>query len=244
MASQTFSDKCALVTGAGDGIGRSIARRLAAGGARLIIVGRTVTKLESLRHELGATHTEVHVVGCDLNKDNDLAGIRQSVDRFSDRLDILVHCAGAIALAPLDTVSPDEFDLQYRINVRAPLLLTQSLLPLLKASRGQIAFINSSLGVRIKEQTGAYAASKHALKAVADTLRLELNPLGIRVLSVFPGNTATAMQHEVCRQSGKPYAPETMLQPEEVAEMAVHALSVAPSAQPTEIYLLPTVRGG
>lgn len=151
----------------------------------------------------------------------------------------MIHGAGVISLAPLATVAPAEMDRHYRINVRAPLLLTQLLLPLLRASRGQIVFINSSVGVRCKELTGAYAASKHALKAVADTLRMELNASGIRVLSVYPGNTATPMQRQICKTLGKSYAPEAMLQPDDIALAVINALAVPRTAEVTDIHIRP-----
>lgn len=157
-------------------------------------------------------------------------------------LDVLIHAAGVIALSPLATVSPAEMDRHYRINVRAPLLLTQSLLPLLRSATGQIVFINSSVGVRSKEQTGAYAASKHALKAVADTFRMELNADGIRVLSVFPGNTATPMQQQICATLGKSYAPQAMLQPDDVALAVVDALLMPRTAEITDIHLRPALK--
>src|SRR5205814_5706068 len=110
--------------------------------------------------------------------------------------------AGVIATAALADVPIADFDRQYRVNVRAPLLLTQALLPLIVRARGHIVFVNSSVGRSIKPNVGAYAASKHALRALADTLRAEINPRGVRVLTVFPGNTATAMQAQLSREAG------------------------------------------
>lgn len=79
-------------------------------------------------------------------------------------------------------------------------------------------FINSSVGIVARGGIGPYAATKHALKAIADSLRDEVNKDGIRVLSIFLGRTATPMQEEVHRLEGKPYRPERLLQPEDVAE--------------------------
>ena len=82
-----------------------------------------------------------------------------------------MHSAGAFYDGPSEHARVEEFDLQYAINVRAPYVLTQRLLPLLTAARGQIVFINSSLGLTVKRSdVGQYAATKHALKAIADSL--------------------------------------------------------------------------
>ncbi|MFL6646974.1 MAG: SDR family oxidoreductase [Sulfurifustaceae bacterium] len=235
----SFQGQRVLITGAGSGIGRAIARHLAAVGARLCVVGRTASALESLCEELRSLPTTVHAVVCDLDQDDDVRRIRHHVEGNFGGLDILVHSAGVIAMESLDEVSLAEFDRHYRINVRAPLLLTQVLLPLLRATRGQIVFVNSSLALRTKERAGAYAASKHALKALADTLRMEVNAAGVRVLSVFPGNTATPMQARICRSLGQTYRPEQMLQPDDIAVAVRDALALPPTAELTDLHIRP-----
>jgi NADP-dependent 3-hydroxy acid dehydrogenase YdfG len=110
----------------------------------------------------------------------------------------------------------------------------------LTAARGQIVFINSSVGLSAKRaEIGQYAATKHALKAIADTLREELNPKGIRVLSVYLGRTATPMQKALCHEERKAYHPEMLLQPEDVASVIVHALTLARTAEVTDISIRP-----
>ena len=235
----TLSHMRVVVTGASGGIGHAIAARLAAGGADVCLVGRSASSLDSIRAALGPQKNKICALACDLDKDDDLGALHTFIEARLGGLDVLIHSAGVIALAPLATVSAAEMDRHYRINVRVPLLLTQSLLPLLRSSRGQIVFINSSVGVRVKEQTGAYAASKHALKALADTFRMELNADGIRVLSVFPGNTATAMQQQICATLGKSYAPQAMLQPDDVALAVVNGLLVPRTAEVTDIHIRP-----
>lgn len=236
--------KRALITGAGSGIGRAVARALAAAGVHLCVAGRTASKLESLRAELGSFPITVHAALCDLDQEDDVRRIRRHVESHFQSLDILIHSAGVIEMGLLAEVSPAEFDRHYRVNVRAPLLLTQTLLPLLRAARGQIVFINSSLGVRTKERAGAYAASKHALKALADTLRMEINATGIRVLSVFPGNTATPMQAQLSRALDQQYEPQQMLQPDDVAAAIRDTLALPPTAELTDLHIRPARKPG
>lgn len=229
----------AVITGASGGIGRAIALRLAADGAQLCLIGRSPGKLEALRAALAPSQTTIHTLCCDLDKEDDLRELPSAVAQVFPRLDVLIHAAGAIATAPLASVAPADLDRQYRVNVRAPVLITQSLLAPLQAARGQIVFINSSLGLRTKERAGAYAATKHALKAIADTLRMEVNASGVRVLSVFPGNTATGMQEQVCREFGAPYDPASMLRPDDVAAAVVNALMLPRSAELTDLHIRP-----
>jgi NAD(P)-dependent dehydrogenase (short-subunit alcohol dehydrogenase family) len=232
----SLNNNVAFVTGGSSGIGAAIAEKLAASGARVMLAGRDRSALQTTQQRLGSSHTALE---CDLAVDADLLKVRDAIVRQHGRLDILVHSAGVIAPAPLATTSMDDFDRHYRINARAPLLLTQELLPLIKQSRGQIVFVNSSVGVRTKEGVGAYAASKHALKAIADTLRAELNGTGIRVLSVFPGNTATPMQQKLHHAFGKPYVPDDLLQPSDVAALVVSALQLPRTAEVTDIHVRP-----
>jgi NADP-dependent 3-hydroxy acid dehydrogenase YdfG len=123
----------------------------------------------------------------------------------------------------------------YRINVRAPYLLTQILLPELKLSKGQIVFVNSSAGRRAGFNTSQYSATKYALRAIASSLRQEVNLEGVRVLSVYPGRTATPMQASVHAVEGKEFEVDRLLQPEDVAAAIVSALSLPLSAEVTDI---------
>ena len=147
--------------------------------------------------------------------------------------DLLVHCAGVFPLVPAESD-------QAREHVRAAETLTRRLLPLLRTGPGQIVFVNSSAGLPGARATGAYAESKQALRILADHLRDEVNPDGIRVLSIYPGRTATPMQAAIHRQEGKPYLPERLLQPEDVAAVVLHALAMPQGAEVTDISIRPT----
>ena len=142
----------------------------------------------------------------------------------------------------MSSVPASDLDGLYRDNVRSVYVLTQSLIPLLKARRGQIAFVNSSIVGSAQPELGQYAATQQALRALADSLRQELNPEGVRVLSVYPGRTATPRQAGIHALEGKPYHPERLIQPEDVAFMLISALRVARTAEVTEIHLRPMMK--
>src|SRR6185369_10034034 len=113
--------------------------------------------------------------------------------RTFSSLDFLIHSAGVIKLAPFSSASLEDFDTHFQCNVRAPVALTQALLPALIAAKGTVVFINSTVVDNPRAGVSQYAASKHALKAIADCLRDEVNKDGVRVLSLFLGRTATPM---------------------------------------------------
>ena len=115
--------------------------------------------------------------------------------------------------APSSRLPAEDFDRLYRVNLRAPFVLTQDLLPALRRARGQVVFVNSSAGLRASALNVLYAATKHGLKAIADGLRDEVNADGIRVDQRLPGRTATAMQQFVHEHEGGTTGPSSCCEP-------------------------------
>jgi short-subunit dehydrogenase len=161
-----------------------------------------------------------------------------------EELDILVHSAGQIHLGRLSEVTVDNFDAQYRVNLRAPFAITQRALPALQRQRGQVVFINSTAGLRAAADNGQYSATKSGLRALADSLREEINPSGVRVVSVFVGRTATPMQKAVFAHEGREWDPTRLLQPADVAESVLGALAIPRSAELYEVHLRPMKKLG
>lgn len=238
---EAFAGMTALVTGASSGIGRAIALELAAAGVGVWLVARRVDALEATAAEVrrrggGAC---AWIFPLDVGNDEDLGRLRDRLEKENHGLDILVHAAGTHFLGAVADAPVAQLDQQYRVNVRGPYLVTQLLLPLLRSRRGQIVFVNSTVGLQARAGVGAYAASKHALRALADALRDEVNPDGVRVLSVYPGRTATPQQEAIHAEEGKPYRPEGLLQPEDVATAVVHALAMDRTAEVTDLRVRP-----
>jgi len=237
-----FAGKVALVTGASSGIGRALALALGAEGASLWLVSQEDKALKEVTALARASAPHVACTQADLTVDDDIESFVGSLFQELKHLDVLVHSAGVIALGGIDTASIKDLDWQYRTNVRAPYRLTQALLPLLRECQGQVVFINSTAGRVSRAGVGQYSATKHALKAIADSLREEVNAEGIRVLSVFPGRTATPMQSILHQKEGKPYRPERLMQPEDVAAIVLNALALPKTAEVTEISIRPMMK--
>ena len=232
----------AVVTGASSGIGRALALALARAGVSQFLVGRDPKRLAQ---SVSSARQFAQVTGLrlDLASDADVQTLAESVQNDAGKLNFLVHSAGMIYQSTLDHARVDSLDEQYRINVRAPYVVTQKLLPLLVRAQGQIVFVNSSAGLAVnRPEIGPYAATKHALKAMADSVRAEVNPQGVRVLSVYLGRTATPMQESVFEQEGRPYDPTHLLQPEDVAAIILAALELPRTAEVTDISIRPMMR--
>lgn len=120
------------------------------------------------------------------------------------------------------------------VNAMAPLRLTTQLRHLLGPG-STIVFVNSTQGLTASGNTGAYAASKHALKAIADAMRSDLSGSGIRVTSIYPGRTATPLQEKLYAERGERYCPECLLQPEVIADVVHNIVTLPVGAEITDI---------
>jgi NADP-dependent 3-hydroxy acid dehydrogenase YdfG len=150
-----------------------------------------------------------------------------------------VPAPGSYARTPVETLSASTWRALDAVNLHAPLLLVASCLPQLRAAQGQVVFINSSAGQRAPAGLAAYAGGKHALRAAADALRQEVTADGVRVLSIFPGRTATPMQAALLAAEGRSAEPGQLMQPEDVAQMMLAALQLPRTAEVTEIVMRP-----
>jgi NADP-dependent 3-hydroxy acid dehydrogenase YdfG len=241
---QAFKDQIAVVTGASRGIGRAIALGLAAEGATLCLVGRDAEALDRVLKLLGEGASRAVAHCADITRDGDIDSLAARLQREFGHADLLVHSHGEYLRGPAASAAVGDLDALYRVNVRGTYLLTQALLPLLKPRRGQIVFVNSSIVGSAQAELGQYAATKQALKAFADSLRQEVNHEGVRVLSIYPGRTATPRQAAIHALEGKPYRPTQLIQPDDVAFMVISALKVARTAEVTDIHIRPMIKPG
>lgn len=235
-------NQVAVVTGAGSGIGKAVAKALAAEGATLCLVGRTRETLEETANAIRIAASRVLVSPTDLTLDNQVEQLRSRLETEFGQVDILVHSAGVIFQGKIENHATQDFDRQYQANVRAPYLLTQVCLPLLKVRPGQIVVVNSSVGLRAPAGVSQFAATQHALKAITDSLREEVNAYGIRVLSVFPGRTATPRQATLYQLGGKDYRADVLLQPEDIASIVTATLTLPRTAEVTDIHIRPLIK--
>jgi NAD(P)-dependent dehydrogenase (short-subunit alcohol dehydrogenase family) len=171
-----------LVTGAGRGIGRAITLRLAADGWDVYAGVRKAADGEALK--TAAAAGRITPVVLDISAADDLAALATTLP---DRLDALVNNAGVVVGGPIEALALDDLRRQLEVNVTAQVAVTQALLPRLRASRGRVVFVSSVSGRVSTPFSGAYNASKFALEAIADSLRVELRPWKIAVSLVEPG---------------------------------------------------------
>jgi NADP-dependent 3-hydroxy acid dehydrogenase YdfG len=235
----SLEGKTALITGASSGVGKALAHELASRGSSVLLVARDAQKLRAVSDAIAASGSVVRQWAFDLTDDQAVQQFVAEIKKEFAGIDFLIHSAGIFRREAMASAPVAEFDALYRTNVRAPFTVTQGLLPLVIGRSGAIAFINSTAGERALAGVGQYAASKHALKALADTLRLEVRGHSVRVLSVMLGRTATPMQEQVCRLEGSVYEPSKFLEPSDVARAVVDALTLPASAAVENLQLRP-----
>jgi short-subunit dehydrogenase len=158
-----------------------------------------------------------------------------------DELDSVLHVAGAVELAAVAELSASDLREQIDVNLIAPVLLTRAALPALRATQGLVLFVNSSAGLSASPTWSAYAASKFGLRAVADALRAEEQAHGVRVTTVFPSRTATAMQEKVHEQEGGVYDAARWIRPETVVDTILHVLDLPADATIPDVTIRPLV---
>ena len=195
-----FRDKTILVTGAGDGIGATLARTLAQLGAHVVLLGRTRQKLEVVFDWIEAnTATKPVIVPCDLAElePESTQALHDAIAETYGVLHGLVHNASILGPhLPIAHYPADEWLNVMQVNANAPFLLTQGLYPLLdQADEAVVLFVSSSVGREGRAYWGAYSASKFALEGLAQILADETEQAGtLSVYSVNPGGTRTAMR--------------------------------------------------
>lgn len=236
--------KTALVTGASSGIGAAIAVRLAAEGVSgLVLTGRDAVRLEETAKRCRHSAEQVLLHVAELATPEGVASLASVARSAFNALDILIHSAGVFATGAVEAARPEEFERQWRVNTWAPYALTHALLPGLKSRRGQIVFINSGAGVHALPNCSGYCASKFALRAVADSLRQELAPDGVRVVSALLGKVATPLQERLQMQRPGGYHPDSYPSAEDAAELVIAALGLPPNAELAEFSLRPQYEG-
>ncbi len=234
MRDTTLEGRVALVTGAGRGIGRSIALALAHRGVSVSLAARSVGELERVRQEIESAGGKAWCFPTDLsNEQAAVAVVRNSVERFG-RLDILINNAGMGIFKPLIQTSTDEWDEIMRVNARGPFILCRETIPYLKQQRrSYIVNISSVVGVKGYENQSAYTASKHALMGMTKALAREVRDLGIRVHAICPGGVDTTLVANARPDLDK----SALMQPEEIADAVLFLVTREGNAVIDEIHL-------
>ena len=237
----TLAGKAAIVTGASSGIGAATARLLAKEGCNVVLAARREDRLNALAAELGegtlaAPADVTDPAAC-------AALVARAVERFGS-LEILVNNAGIGLYGSVAEGDPEDWRKMFDVNVLGVLYTTRAAVrQMLRQGAGDVVFVSSLAGRRVPRADGTvYAATKHALSAVAEGLRMDVHDKGIRVINVEPGLVRTEFPESSYPSAEEYYAQReyTPLEAEDVAAAVVYALNQPPRVSANEILVRPT----
>lgn len=229
-----LAGQCALVTGAGRGIGRAVALALAGAGAKVALLARSKDQLDRVADEIRAGGGEAVAYPCDVAREGEIVAGVAECHRQLGRVDILVNNAGVFLDKPIPEITLDEWDRVLRVNATAPFLFCRAVLPLMREQGGgRIVNIASTSGVQGYVGQSAYCASKHALVGFSRCLAIEAKPSNIHVYTLCPGGVRTdfiAGTYLSKRLEGQP-----MIEPSNIGDMVVFLLSQPPNVDIAEV---------
>lgn len=225
-----MKNKTALITGATSGIGKATATRFAQEGIHVVICGRRQEALDKLAKELG-TLVQVHALNFDVRSNNDVKTAIASLPEAFSKIDILINNAGnAHGLDPIQQGSVDDWDAMLDINVKGLLYVSKAVIPqMTERNAGHIINIGSTAGKEVYPNGNVYCASKHAVDAINQGMRLDLNKFNIRVGAINPAMVETDFSKVRfkgdAQRANNVYQGFECLQPEDIADIIYFVVS-------------------
>lgn len=239
--------KTALITGATSGIGKATAALFAKQGFKLILCGRRQERLKQLQNELGRD-TAIFALNFDVRNREDVFSAIASLPKEFTEIDILVNNAGnAHGLDPIDKGNPDDWDAMLDINVKGLLYVSKAIIPqMVERKSGHIINIGSTAGKEVYPNGNVYCASKHAVDAINQGMRIDLNPYGIRVGAVNPGLVETEFSEVRFKgdtdRASKVYQGFQPLKPEDIADIILFVVTRPYHVSIADLIVMPTAQ--
>lgn len=236
----------ALITGATSGIGRATAHELAKHGINLILCGRRQERLDIVKKAL-ERQTDVHTLNFDVRDKDAVFNAIESLPEAFKQIDILINNAGnAHGLDPIQNGQLDDWDAMMDINVKGLLYVSKAVIPQMTARKsGHIINIGSSAGKEVYPKGNVYCASKHAVLAITDGMRIDLNPFGIKVTAINPGLVETEFSQVRFKDdpiADTVYKGYKALQAEDIAEIIYFAVSRPAHVNIADLLVFPTAQ--
>ena len=210
----TLKGQTAIITGASAGIGEAIARNLARAGATVVITARRQERLDTLKKEIEQSGGQAIVLAGDINSADDRQHLLKETLKATGRIDALINNAGYGQRGPVELVPMDAIRQNFETNFFSVVDLTQQVIPIMrKQNSGRIVNISSVAGKVSRPFASIYSATKFALEAISDGIRLELAPFGIQVVVIEPGFITTEFSgtaNEIAKpiiEQDSPYKP-------------------------------------
>lgn len=227
-----LTDKIAVVTGAGSGIGEAIATLLHEEGAKVVLAGRNKEKLQNVANQL--SQDNVKVVPTDVTNKEEVDELIKIAQQTFGRLDIIINSAGQMLSSKITDYQVDEWDSMIDVNIKGTLYTAQAALPtMLEQSSGHLINIASISGFEVTKISTIYSATKAAVHSITQGLEKELAKTGVKVTSISPGMVDTAITAAYNPSDRK------KLDPQDIAEAVLYALTQPSHVNVNEITVRP-----
>ncbi len=234
-----------VITGASSGLGEAAARHLSALGATVVLGARRADRIEKLAREIRDKGGKALAIAMDVTRrDQVKKGVDSAVERFG-RVDVILNNAGIMPLSPMDRLNVAEWDRMIDVNLKGVLNGIAAVLPYMKAQQsGQIINTSSVAGHKVFTGSAVYSATKYAVRALTEGLRMEVKPYNIRTTIVCPGAVKTELLEHITeadiQQANKDYVGTVGLDPDSFARVVAFAISQPEDVDINEIIFRPT----
>jgi NADP-dependent 3-hydroxy acid dehydrogenase YdfG len=243
--SDNVHNKVVIVTGASSGLGESTALHLAARGARVVLAARRTDRLDKLVSQIRAEGGQAIAVATDVSRREDMEKLAAATLEAYGRIDVLVNNAGVMPLSPIDKLKVDEWDRTIDVNIKGVLYGIAAVLPQMKKqASGHVINIASIAGIKVFTPIGTvYSATKHAVRAISEGLRIEAAPSGIRVTTVSPGAVESELKFGSTDEDAKAgvnaFYEANQIPADSVARAVVYAIEQPANVGISEVLVRP-----
>jgi NADP-dependent 3-hydroxy acid dehydrogenase YdfG len=240
-----IAGKVVVITGASSGLGEAAARLLSAEGASVVLGARRVDRLKSLVDQLNRSEGKARAVVTDVTDREQVKRLVDEAVQTFGRIDVMINNAGIMPRAPLERLTIDDWDRTIDVNIKGVLYGVAAALPHMKQQKsGQMIFVSSVAGHKIGPDFAVYAATKHAVRALAEGFRQEVKPYNIRTTIISPGAVDTELPHSVTEpdvaEKIRQYYSEIAIPAESFAQAVAFAINQPDDVDVNEILFRPT----
>lgn len=242
-----IKDKVVIITGASSGMGEAAAKHLAGLGATVILGARRAHKIEKLATDIQAAGGKALAVKVDVTDLQQVKNLVDSAVQQFGRVDVIVNNAGIMPLSPMDRINVEEWNTMIDVNIKGVLNGIAAVLPYMKEQKlGQIINTSSVAGHKVFYGSAVYSATKYAVRALTEGLRMELKPYNIRTTIVCPGAVKTELLEQISeadiQKANKDYVGEVGISPDSFARVVAFAISQPLDVDINEIIFRPTAQ--
>lgn len=237
--------KVVVITGASSGLGEAAAKHLSALGATVVLGARRRDRIEKLAKELHDKGGEALAIAMDVTQLDQVKGLVDTAVEQFGRVDVILNNAGVMPLSPMDRLNVEEWDTMIDVNIKGVLNGIAAVLPYMKEQKsGQIINTSSVAGHKLFNGSAVYSATKFAVRALTEGLRMEVKPYGIRTTIVCPGAVKTELLEHITeadiQQANKEYVGAVGISPDSFAQVVAFAISQPADVDINEIIFRPT----